>query len=62
MNNCKKLALSTALAASLAAIASPGFAGAKDKANATNVAFAEFPPIEYSTQGKPNVIVLPMDD
>ncbi|HIX56289.1 MAG TPA: sulfatase-like hydrolase/transferase [Candidatus Anaerobiospirillum pullistercoris] len=62
MNNCKKLALSTALAASLAAMASPSFAGANDKATATNVAFADFTPIEYSTQGKPNVIVLTMDD
>lgn len=62
MNHCKKLALSTALAASLAAMASPSFAGANDKATATNVAFADFTPIEYSTQGKPNVIVLTMDD
>ena len=62
MNNCKKLALSTALAASLAAMASPSFAGANDKATATNVAFADFTPSEYSTQGKPNVIVLTMDD
>ncbi len=62
MNNCKKLALSTALAASIAAMASPSFAGANDKATATNVAFADFTPIEYSTQGKPNVIVLTMDD
>ena len=62
MNNCKKLALSTALAASLAAMTSPSFAGANDKATATNVAFADFTPIEYSTQGKPNVIVLTMDD
>lgn len=62
MNNCKKLALNTALAASLAAMASPSFAGANDKATATNVAFADFTPIEYSTQGKPNVIVLTMDD
>lgn len=62
MNHCKKLALSTALAASLAAMASPSFAGANDKATATNVAFADFTPIEYTTQGKPNVIVLTMDD
>ena len=62
MNNCKKLALNTALAASIAAMASPSFAGANDKATATNVAFADFTPIEYSTQGKPNVIVLTMDD
>ncbi|WP_202302136.1 sulfatase-like hydrolase/transferase [Dryocola clanedunensis] len=32
------------------------------KATKTNVAFSDFTPTEYSTQGKPNVIILTMDD
>lgn len=34
----------------------------KLKATNTNVAFADFTPKEYSTKGKPNIIVLTMDD
>ncbi|HAI0370930.1 TPA: sulfatase [Escherichia coli] len=34
----------------------------KLKATKTNVAFADFTPTEYSTKGKPNIIVLTMDD
>ncbi|GKX55115.1 sulfatase [Leminorella grimontii] len=32
------------------------------KATKTNVAFSDFTPTEYSTKGKPNVIILTMDD
>lgn len=32
------------------------------QATKTNVAFADFKPTEYSTQGKPNIIILTMDD
>lgn len=34
----------------------------KLKATKTNVAFSDFTPTEYSTKGKPNVIVVTMDD
>lgn len=58
-----------ALAASIAvALAAGGFASTvqadstKLKATKTNVAFADFTPSDYSTQGKPNVIVVTVDD
>lgn len=58
-----------AVAASVSAIlasgllASPSYAdNVKLKATKTNVAFSDFTPTEYSTKGKPNVIILTMDD
>ena len=58
-----------AVAASVSAIlasgllASPAYAdNVKLKATKTNVAFSDFTPTEYSTKGKPNVIILTMDD
>ncbi|MEG0533988.1 MAG: sulfatase, partial [Citrobacter sp.] len=58
-----------AIAASVSAILASGLlaSGAhadnvKLKATKTNVAFADFTPTEYSTKGKPNVIILTMDD
>ncbi|ECR4899911.1 sulfatase [Salmonella enterica] len=58
-----------AIAASVSIILSSGMlmpaAHANDvklKATKTNVAFSDFTPTEYSTKGKPNVIILTMDD
>lgn len=62
MTNFKKSALSTAVAVLLASGFGVAQAGDNDKATATNVAFADFTPVEYTTKDKPNVIVLTMDD
>ena len=59
--NALNLAVGTALA-SLAAFSGSAFAGDNDKATATNVAFADFTPVEYTTKEKPTIIVLTMDD
>ena len=59
--NALSLAVGTALA-SLAVFSGSAFAGDNDKATATNVAFADFTPVEYTTKEKPNIIVLTMDD
>ncbi|MGL5306746.1 MAG: sulfatase family protein [Aeromonas veronii] len=56
------------IAAITIALAASGFASnslannAKLSATKTNVAFADFIPTEYSTQDKPNIIVLTVDD
>ena len=47
---------------SMAAFSGSALAGDNDKATATNVAFADFTPVEYTTKEKPNIIVLTMDD
>ncbi|MDM3274940.1 sulfatase [Citrobacter sp. Ce119] len=58
-----------AIAASVSAILASGLLtsaaqadNVKLKATKTNVAFSDFTPTEYSTKGKPNVIILTMDD
>lgn len=62
MKNFKLTATAVAVGALMSVGASSAFAGANDKATATNVAFADFTPVEYTTANKPNVIVLTMDD
>lgn len=45
------------------ATSSYGATNVKDKGTATNVAFNQsFVPTEYKTQGKPNVLIISMDD
>ena len=46
----------------MAAFAAHAADDVKLKATKTNVAFSDFTPTEYSTKGKPNIIVLTMDD
>ena len=62
----KKSVLSTSisliLASGMAAFAAHAADDVKLKATKTNVAFSDFTPTEYSTKGKPNIIVLTMDD
>lgn len=63
MKNLKLSATAIAVGAALTTFGSAAFAASNDgKATATNVAFADFTPVEYTTQGKPNVIVITMDD
>lgn len=54
--------LSLILASGMAAFAAHAADDVKLKATKTNVAFSDFTPTEYSTKGKPNIIVLTMDD
>lgn len=57
------IASSVSLVMASGMLASPLYAqDANLKATKTNVAFSDFTPTEYSTQGKPNIIVLTMDD
>lgn len=62
----KKSVISTSvsliLASGMAAFAAHAADDVKLKATKTNVAFSDFTPTEYSTKGKPNIIVLTMDD
>ncbi len=53
--------ISLILASGMAAFAAHAADDVK-KATKTNVAFSDFTPTEYSTKGKPNIIVLTMDD
>lgn len=54
--------ISLILASGMAAFAAHAADDVKLKATKTNVAFSDFTPTEYSTKGKPNIIVLTMDD
>lgn len=54
--------ISLILASGMAAFAAHAADDVKLKATKTNVAFSHFTPTEYSTKGKPNIIVLTMDD
>lgn len=54
--------ISLILASGMAAFAAYAADDVKLKATKTNVAFSDFTPTEYSTKGKPNIIVLTMDD
>lgn len=54
--------ISLILASGMAALAAHAADDVKLKATKTNVAFSDFTPTEYSTKGKPNIIVLTMDD
>ncbi len=62
----KKSVISTSvsliLASGMTAFAAHAADDVKLKATKTNVAFSDFTPTEYSTKGKPNIIVLTMDD
>lgn len=62
VKNIKISAIATAVGAVVAAFGSTAFAASNDKATATNVAFADFTPVEYTTKEKPNVLVITMDD
>lgn len=63
MKNLKLSATALAVGAVMTAFgAGTAFAADNGKATATNVAFADFTPVEYTTKGKPNVIVITMDD
>ncbi len=53
--------ISLILASGMAAFAAHAADDVKLKATKTNVAFSDFTPTEYSTKGKPNIIVLTMD-
>ena len=53
--------ISLILASGMAAFAAHAADDVKLKATKTNVAFSDFT-TEYSTKGKPNIIVLTMDD
>lgn len=57
-----KSSMALAVTAALACMSGVAQAGTNDKATATNVAFADFTPVEYTTANKPNVIVITMDD
>ena len=57
-----KSSMALAVTAALACMSGVAQAGSNDKATATNVAFADFTPVEYTTANKPNVIVITMDD
>ncbi|SPT68385.1 arylsulfatase [Anaerobiospirillum thomasii] len=57
-----KSSMALAVTAALACMSGVAQAGTNDKATATNVAFADFTPVEYTTSNKPNVIVITMDD
>ncbi|STH25747.1 sulfatase [Escherichia coli] len=50
--------ISLILASGMAAFAAHAADDVKLKATKTNVAFSDFTPTEYSTKGKPNIIVL----
>lgn len=52
--------ISLILASGMAAFAAHAADDVKLKATKTNVAFSDFTPTEYSTKGKPNIIVLTM--
>ncbi|AHA65049.1 Arylsulfatase [Shigella dysenteriae WRSd3] len=54
--------ISLILASGMAAFAAHAADDVKLKATKTNVASSDFTPTEYSTKGKPNIIVLTMDD
>lgn len=54
--------ISLILASGMAAFAAHAADDVKLKATKTNVAFSDFTPTEYSTKGKPNIIVLTMDE
>ena len=54
--------ISLILASGMAAFAAHAADDVKLKATKTNVAFSDFTPTEYSTKGKPNIIVLTMGD
>ncbi len=54
--------ISLILASGMAAFAAHAADDVKLKATKTNVAFSDFTPTEYSTKGKPNIIILTMDD
>ncbi|MDU8924388.1 sulfatase-like hydrolase/transferase [Pasteurellaceae bacterium LIM206] len=60
----KRTALSVLVAGTLAATATAATAAnVKDKGTATNVAFNKsFEPTEYTLKGKPNIILISMDD
>lgn len=59
----KKLIAAITIALTASGFASNSLANnAKLSATKTNVAFADFIPTEYSTQDKPNIIVLTVDD
>ena len=63
MKNLKLSATAIAVGAAISAFgAGAAFAADNGKATATNVAFADFTPVEYTTKDKPNVIVITMDD
>ena len=66
MKQITKTSLSLAVATAVFSLANPAIAADSSvdngKATATNVAFADFTPIEYTTKGKPNVLVITMDD
>lgn len=66
MKQITKTSLSLAVASAVFSLANPAIAADSSadngKATATNVAFADFTPIEYTTKGKPNVLVITMDD
>ncbi|HBA4556965.1 TPA: hypothetical protein J9283_005228 [Escherichia coli] len=49
--------ISLILASGMAAFAAHAADDVKLKATKTNVAFSDFTPTEYSTKGKPNIIV-----
>ena len=54
--------ISLILASGMAAFAAHAADDVKLKATKTNVAFSDFTPTEYSTKGKPNIIVLTGND
>ena len=61
----KKKLLSSSLSIAMTGMLSMGAIAADDvklKATQTNVAFSDFTPTEYSTKGKPNIIVITVDD
>ncbi len=62
MKKFMKTSMAIAVGTAVCCSSFAALAGANDKATATNVAFADFTPVEYTTEGKPNVIVITMDD
>ena len=54
--------MALAVTSALVTLSTAAYAGSNDKATATNVAFADFTPVEYTTKNKPNVLVITMDD